>query len=298
LDGDGIFGETGSAAPNGDETGPTPSFYAYNLAPGTWPVSLQVIDSNGVPALAMANITIGIPDFMVLSSDAMIRWGAGGDPWITLSRGSLTLNGALHDVYPAAALWVENDASVHIAASQDLVVALHGASTGSLDNGAVLRGALVSFDTSRFDIGSGRIEDISSQADLEEIFQFRIQDGMITSSVAQADSRLGVAAYRPNPQMVVIETRLLGDLNADGRVSIADFIALASNFGRSHAVWAMGDTNYDRSITIADFITLASNFGQTYSPSAHNLNPPRPLLLYLRKPVVNPTHGFITAVTR
>src|SRR5439155_15850537 len=46
LDGDGIFGETGSAAPNGDEIGSTPTFRAYNIWPGAWTVRLRVTDAN------------------------------------------------------------------------------------------------------------------------------------------------------------------------------------------------------------------------------------------------------------
>ena len=58
---------------------------------------------------------------------------------------------------------------------------------------------------------------------------------------------------------------LLGDLNLDAAVSIADFIELASHFAQSNANWFEGDLNYDDQVSIADFITLASNFGQSYS---------------------------------
>ena len=46
LNGDGIFGETGSAAANGDEVGLHPTFSAAGL-PGntTWTVQLEVIDA-------------------------------------------------------------------------------------------------------------------------------------------------------------------------------------------------------------------------------------------------------------
>jgi hypothetical protein len=55
---------------------------------------------------------------------------------------------------------------------------------------------------------------------------------------------------------------LTGDLNGDRQVSIADFITLASNFGKSPATWSDGDLNYDNAVTISDFIDLASHFGE------------------------------------
>jgi len=54
-----------------------------------------------------------------------------------------------------------------------------------------------------------------------------------------------------------------GDLTGDGVVSIADFITLASNFGKTNAKYSEGDINRDGSITIADFIDLATNFDST-----------------------------------
>jgi len=61
---------------------------------------------------------------------------------------------------------------------------------------------------------------------------------------------------------------LTGDLNRDKMVTIADFIDLASNFGKTNATFADGDGNYDQQVTIADFIDLASRFGQSLAGSA------------------------------
>jgi len=55
----------------------------------------------------------------------------------------------------------------------------------------------------------------------------------------------------------------VGDLNRDGSVTIADFIALSSNIGKTNAGWSQGDVNYDNEVTIADFIELAANFGKS-----------------------------------
>jgi probable HAF family extracellular repeat protein len=59
LDGDGIFGETGSAAANGNETGPTPTFNAGNLdGPSTRTVAMRVTDPLGAVGTSTATITI------------------------------------------------------------------------------------------------------------------------------------------------------------------------------------------------------------------------------------------------
>ncbi len=64
---------------------------------------------------------------------------------------------------------------------------------------------------------------------------------------------------------------LKGDLNGDRTVSIADFITLASNFGKTNATYADGDLKYDGTVTISDLIDLAANFNATLpapSPAA------------------------------
>jgi probable HAF family extracellular repeat protein len=66
---------------------------------------------------------------------------------------------------------------------------------------------------------------------------------------------------------LLIRLTRMGDVNLDGQVSIADFLALASHFN-STGTWQEGDLNYDGLITIDDFIALASNFGTSYSGEA------------------------------
>ena len=58
------------------------------------------------------------------------------------------------------------------------------------------------------------------------------------------------------------------DLNGDGKVSIADFIILASNFGKSGMTYDDGDVNSDGQVSIADFIELSSHFGDSVSTPA------------------------------
>jgi hypothetical protein len=59
----------------------------------------------------------------------------------------------------------------------------------------------------------------------------------------------------------IMQKPSIGDLNVDGAVSIADFLTLASNFGKPNTMWGDGDVNGDGVVTIADFLALASNFG-------------------------------------
>lgn len=62
LNGNGVFGETGSAATNGSEVGITPTFVAAGLAAGTTQtVYLQVTDANGVVSTDQAAVAVAAP---------------------------------------------------------------------------------------------------------------------------------------------------------------------------------------------------------------------------------------------
>ncbi len=68
LDGDGLFGEVGAGAVQGDEVGPTPTFHAANL-PGesAHDIALRVIDLGGLEAEDTAVVT---------SKDSTSNWVA------------------------------------------------------------------------------------------------------------------------------------------------------------------------------------------------------------------------------
>jgi hypothetical protein len=57
-----------------------------------------------------------------------------------------------------------------------------------------------------------------------------------------------------------------GDANLDLLVNLADFNALASNFGQTGRAWSSGDFNYDQVVNLSDFNLLAANFGLSASP--------------------------------
>ncbi len=72
LDDDGVFGETGADAANGNETGATPTFDAGALAPGTvQPVTLRVTDSDGAASEDTSTVTVqGKPVVNLIATDA------------------------------------------------------------------------------------------------------------------------------------------------------------------------------------------------------------------------------------
>ena len=61
---------------------------------------------------------------------------------------------------------------------------------------------------------------------------------------------------------------LMGDANHDGRVNLADFNILASNFGQGGRDFTQGDFNYDGTVNLADFNILASRFGTVLAPAS------------------------------
>lgn len=53
-----------------------------------------------------------------------------------------------------------------------------------------------------------------------------------------------------------------GDVTTDGKVSFADLVAMAQNYGSTHATWSTGDLNNDGNVNFADLVILAQNYGQ------------------------------------
>jgi len=93
-------------------------------------------------------------------------------------------------------------------------------------------------------------------------------DGIFDSGLqGMPGTRIGLAHRLDANQQpfLLMRPTVIGDVNLDGSVSIADFIDLATNFDTTDATWDTGDLNFDGSVTIADFIDLAANFGRSYS---------------------------------
>ncbi|MFO0927695.1 MAG: PKD domain-containing protein [Gemmataceae bacterium] len=89
LDNDGLFGETGPDAPQGDEVGAAPTFSAAGLnGPSSWTVALRVTDKDDLrntvsTAIAVTNVAptadIGGP-YTVAEGGSVRLTGAGTDP--------------------------------------------------------------------------------------------------------------------------------------------------------------------------------------------------------------------------
>jgi hypothetical protein len=112
------------------------------------------------------------------------------------------------------------------------------------------------------------------QHDLRSAIAHALQvsgDGIYDSRIeGQTAMRLGMAR-RLDPHgdnFILLRPTLVGDLNLDGNVTIADFIDLAAHFGQLDKTWQEGDINYDGNVSIADFIELAAHFGSSYSGGA------------------------------
>jgi hypothetical protein len=98
--------------------------------------------------------------------------------------------------------------------------------------------------------------------------------GSLVLGVAEASKVFGISegqnatffGQTVDATTVLIKHTVKGDLDLDGGVSIADFINLSSNFGKTSATYSDGDLNYDGVVTISDFIELASNFNNSLPP--------------------------------
>ena len=67
----------------------------------------------------------------------------------------------------------------------------------------------------------------------------------------------------------------LGDIDGNGTVGFADFLALAENFGNAVVSHAQGDIDCNGTVEFADFLALAENFGNTVRQPAVSV--PEPL---------------------
>lgn len=56
---------------------------------------------------------------------------------------------------------------------------------------------------------------------------------------------------------------LPGDVNVDGYVSFADFLAISKNFASSNALWSQGDLDCNGTVEFEDFLILSEDFGNS-----------------------------------
>lgn len=61
---------------------------------------------------------------------------------------------------------------------------------------------------------------------------------------------------------------LAGDLDGNGNVEFADFLALSANFGQDATSYSQGDIDANGKVEFADFLALSANFGQSAAGAA------------------------------
>ena len=61
---------------------------------------------------------------------------------------------------------------------------------------------------------------------------------------------------------------LRGDLDGNGNVEFADFLAMSNNFGNEVTSYSDGDVDGNGTVEFADFLALSTNFGQSAAASA------------------------------
>jgi hypothetical protein len=276
---------------DGDKTVNTIFFdniYGYTIAPGSGG-TLKIGDgTTGTINVIHGTHTITAP---LAFSGNITKTGQGGltingpqnhttGAILTVRRGELNLNSnAGTPATPAAAavtrlsLTINNLGAVNLGADQDL----HEL---SLNNAIPDRQSL--------DLHLHAIRVYSSDLALAKTTLYGVLESTLGPGAADFKDGIYDTGTFDNPnyypiglarltdahgqEMIKIRSTVIGDLNLDGNVSIADFIDLASHFGGT-GTWQEGDLNYDGQITISDFIDLAAHFNTSFSGEVWPISP-------------------------
>jgi hypothetical protein len=189
---------------------------------------------------------------------------------LTVSGGTVNLNsnagGGTAATSPLALSITGSSARVKTGANQDLrelTVAFGNSGTQTLDLASpVGAGEFHQINVYSANLAAAKTALYNALVHANEAGAPDPLDG-ITDSGLHSGMKLGLALLGDH---VTIRPVRVGDLNLDGRVTVADFIDLASNFNTiGTATWQEGDLNYDRNVTLSDFIDLASNFNGAYN---------------------------------
>jgi hypothetical protein len=126
---------------------------------------------------------------------------------------------------------------------------------------------IFAFDSRLNKIGSIVLENLSVKVNftnLTEILQIPRSAAVGTANATTILLTAGGTTFSP-PKSITFQITLLGDLNFDGRVDIADIAIVAAAFGSypGHPRWnPLADVNKDRRIDIMDIALVAHNFGK------------------------------------
>lgn len=248
----------------------------------------QIGSGSGQMILSSPQTGIGV-DSGVMEIDLPIN-GAGG--LSKLGAGILVLGGA-----------IGYGGDTNINSGSVLIRPVGGGTTTSLLSSLNISGGANAWQ-GKLDLGGNRL--VIRSGDIPTIAN-QIRDGLdnsggIIGGISDTNFRLAAIANGASGAPlysdfggitnlsggeILVSPALIGDLNLDNAVSIADFIDLSSHFGQTSATWRDGDINFDSQVTIADFIDLAAHFGMSYSPpiagagaSAAAVPEPAPILIF------------------
>ena len=180
LDADGVFGETGTGAANGNETGATPTFVAGALAQGTSrTVTLRVTDGDGGTDTATATVAVNrLPSITLTSGSLAYTEGdaptAVDSALIVADADDTTLDGATVQI---TANYV-NGEDVLAFTNQGGITGSWNAASGTL----TLSGSGASLSTWRNALRSITFENTGDDPAATKTVSFTLDDGLNTGA--------------------------------------------------------------------------------------------------------------------
>lgn len=171
------------------------------------------------------------------------------------------------DGHPIAALTVASNIDINGDGVDDIIIGdLFGGAVGEGGGGPV--GMLyVVFGRQQHSMsGAGALSETLDVPIYGEV-TYKI-NGNVTAATtdaifgrAWATPAQGQVHLDPRSATAIAQSPLLGDLDANGSVGFADFLILASNFGKQAAGPTQGDLDNNGSVDFEDFVILQAQFG-------------------------------------
>ena len=200
--------------------------------------------------------------------------GSGADHVRLNDDGGAPISAVFANSQDLAQLFMGDDATLELAAGEDVTVAFSLLSGEGLAEG---NGAVIDInDNTLIRLGN------ANQSFYRDLIA-RGYDGGTWSgtgirssragSSAMADGigfataeQIGAAHFNGVPvslNSLIINYTLQGDANLDRRVDLADFVLLRNGFNDPNSLWFDGDFNYDGATDLSDFVLLRGNFNKT-----------------------------------
>lgn len=241
LDNDGVYGETGAGAVNGDELGSTPTFAAGALAAGTaHPIGLRVTDSSGAKHTAGTTVTVASPPSIsdVVTGDGSAQRSRVTSLTVTFSQ-VVTLGGSAFTLAgPGGNIALAVDTNPSTPTETIAVLTFSGAGT--------------EFDS----LADGNYTLSVAAGQVAGNFGMNL-DG--NGDGAAGDDFVSPTA--PNPGAIF---RLFGDGDGDRDVDSMDFLAFRGTNGLNSGDPGFNphfDFDFDGDVDSGDFLEFRARFG-------------------------------------